>query len=83
MFAVLELVRDRETKEPLAPWNAKPNEMGVMAEVPGALRDRGVYAQTRWNFIFVVPPLIINDSQLHDGLAVLDEVLEITDQGCR
>jgi len=57
LFAVIELVKDRETKEPLAPWNAKPHEMGVMAKVPGALRDRGVYTFCKWNWIFVVPPL--------------------------
>lgn len=83
LFAVLELVKDKETKEPLAPWNAKPDERGIMAEVPGALRDSGVYAQNKWNLIFVVPPLIIDEGQLHDGLAILDQVLDITDEGCQ
>jgi taurine--2-oxoglutarate transaminase len=79
LFAVLELVKDRETKEPLAPWNAKPQEMGIMAKVPGALRERGMYTFTKWNWIFVVPPLCINEAELHDGLGILDEVLDITD----
>jgi taurine--2-oxoglutarate transaminase len=81
LFAVIELVKDRETKEPLAPWNAKPHEMGVMAKVPGALRDRGVYTFCKWNWIFVVPPLSINETELRDGLQILDEVLDITDAG--
>ncbi len=81
LFAVIELVKDRETKEPLAPWNAKPHEMGVMAKVPGALRDRGVYTFSKWNWIFVVPPLSINETELRDGLRILDEVLDITDAG--
>lgn len=81
LFAVIELVKDRETKEPLAPWNAKPHEMGVMAKVPGALRDRGMYTFSKWNWIFVVPPLSINETELRDGLRILDEVLDITDAG--
>jgi len=81
LFAVIELVKDRATKEPLAPWNAKPHEMGVMAQVPGALRERGMYTFVKWNWIFVIPPLSINETELHDGLRILDEVLDITDSG--
>jgi taurine--2-oxoglutarate transaminase len=83
LFSVIELVKDRETKEPLAPWNAKPHEMGVMAQVPGALRERGMYTFSKWNWIFAVPPLSINGTELRDGLRILDEVLEITDAGAR
>ena len=82
LFAVIELVKDKGTKEPLAPWNAKPHEMGVMAQVPGALRERGMYTFSKWNWIFAVPPLNINEAELRDGLRILDEVLDITDRGC-
>jgi taurine--2-oxoglutarate transaminase len=81
LFAMIELVKDRETKEPLAPWNAKASELGVMAKVPGALRERGMYTFSKWSWIFVVPPLSINESELNDGLRILDEVLAITDGG--
>lgn len=81
LFSVIELVKDKETKEPLAPWNAKPREMGVMAQIPGALRERGMYTFSKWNWIFVVPPLSIDETELRDGLRILDEVLEITDTG--
>ena len=83
LFSVIELVKDKETKEPLAPWNAKPDELGVMAKVPGAIRERGMFTFSKWNWIFVVPPLCINESQIHDGLRIIDEVLDITDEGCR
>ncbi|MEE8390748.1 MAG: aminotransferase class III-fold pyridoxal phosphate-dependent enzyme [Anaerolineae bacterium] len=83
LFSVIELVKDKETKEPLAPWNAKPHEMGVMAQVPGALRERGMYTFSKWNWIFAIPPLSINETELHDGLRILDEVLDITDTGTR
>ncbi len=82
LFAVIELVKDKGTKEPLAPWNAKPHEMGVMAQVPGALRERGMYTFSKWNWIFAVPPLNINEAELRDGLRILNEVLDITDRGC-
>lgn len=82
LFSVIELVKDKETKEPLAPWNARPHEMGIMAQVPGALRERGMYTFSKWNWIFVVPPLNINETELRDGLRILDEVLDITDRGC-
>ena len=81
LFAVIELVKDRETKEPLAPWNARPDQLGVMAQVPRALRERGMYTFSKWNWIFVVPPLNINETELRDGLRILDEVLDITDTG--
>jgi taurine--2-oxoglutarate transaminase len=83
LFSVIELVKDRQTKEPLAPWNAKPHEMGVMSQVPGALRERGMYTFTKWNWIFVIPPLCISQSELQEGLRILDEVLDITDSACR
>ena len=83
LFSVIELVKDKETKEPLAPWNAKPHELGVMAQVPGALRERGMYTFSKWNWIFIAPPLCINESELRDGLDIIDEVLDITDTGTR
>jgi taurine--2-oxoglutarate transaminase len=83
LFSVIELVKDKETKEPLAPWNAKPHEMGVMAQVPSALRERGMYTFSKWNWIFAIPPLSISETELRDGLRILDEVLEITDAGAR
>jgi taurine--2-oxoglutarate transaminase len=81
LFGILELVKYRETKEPLAPWNAKPGEMGVMAKVPAALRERGLFTNVRWNWIFAVPPLNINEPQLREGLAIIDEVLDLVDGG--
>ena len=79
LFSVIEVVKDKETKEPMAPWNAKPSEMGAMADVARFLRDNGLYTFVRWNWIFAVPPLCITESQLKDGLAIIDRALEITD----
>jgi taurine--2-oxoglutarate transaminase len=79
LFWVIELVKDRETREPLAPWNAKASELGPMPKVAQYLRQHGVYTFVKWNWIFVVPPLSINASQIAEGLAVIDGALEIAD----
>jgi len=83
LFSVIELVKDKDTREPLAPWNAKPEELGVMAEVLPALRDRGLSTFVKWNWIFVVPPLCVTEEQLREGLSIIDEVLEMTDREAR
>ena len=80
LFSVIELVKDKATREPLVPWNAKPEELGVMAEVLPALRERGLSTFVKWNWIFVVPPLCITEDELTEGLSIIDEVLEITDR---
>jgi taurine--2-oxoglutarate transaminase len=82
LFSVIELVKNKESKEPMAPWNAKPDQLGVMALVPTALRERGMHTFTKWNWIFVVPPLTVTQAELNEGLAILDEVLSITDSAC-
>jgi taurine--2-oxoglutarate transaminase len=81
LFTILELVKDRETKEPLAPWNAKPHEMGVMAKLPGLIRELGMFTFVRWNWIFAVPPLCVNEAELREGLDIIDKVLDVADGG--
>lgn len=77
LFGCLELVKNKETKEHLVPWNGAP---GVMKEVFKAAWDKGLYLMLRWNFMFLFPPLIINEQQLRHSLAIIDEVLEIADK---
>ncbi|MBN1314975.1 MAG: aminotransferase class III-fold pyridoxal phosphate-dependent enzyme, partial [Anaerolineales bacterium] len=81
LFAVLELVKNRRTKEPLVPWNAKPHEMGVMARVPAALCELGMYTFSKWNWIFLVPPLCIGRSELEEGLRIIDKLLDMIEAG--
>jgi taurine--2-oxoglutarate transaminase len=79
LFWILELVKDRETREHLVPWNAKPSEQGPMPALARYLREHGLYTFTKWNWIFVVPPLCIEPDQIAEGLAVIDDALEIAD----
>ncbi len=78
LFSAVELVKDRETKEPLAPWNGP--DPGIMARINRCLRDKGVYVYIRWNYLFIAPPLSINEEELNFGLDALDQCLELADQ---
>jgi taurine--2-oxoglutarate transaminase len=76
LFGVIELVRNRRTKEPLAPYNGSSPEMVAVRK---SLLDQGVYVYTHWHTILVIPPLIIDENQLAEGFAALDRALEIAD----
>ena len=77
LFWLIELVRDRATREPLSPFNAPPSP--AMQQVAAALRARGLFAYVRWNWLFCAPPLTITPEEMDEALAIIDEVLEIAD----
>ncbi len=81
LFWVIELVKDRNTREPLAPWRAKGSDTDVMARIKAHLREHGLYTEVKWNWIFVAPPLSITAEQLAEGLALIDQALELGDVG--
>jgi taurine--2-oxoglutarate transaminase len=76
LFGALELVRNRRTKEPMAPFNGSSPEMQRLG---GFLRENGMYAFANWNILFTNPPLCITEEQLRDAFAIIDRALEITD----
>jgi taurine--2-oxoglutarate transaminase len=77
LFGVIELVRDRTTREPMAPFNSSSPEMEAVRR---QLLDRGLFLYTHWHTILIIPPLIINEEQLAEGFRLIDEALEITDR---
>jgi taurine--2-oxoglutarate transaminase len=79
-FFGLELVRDRETREPLVPFNATGEAFAPVARVMKAALERGLYLMTHWNVVMVCPPLTITREELDEGLAILDEALAIADE---
>ena len=79
LLGCLELVKNRKTKEPFAPFNAKPDEMVVMNKVAAKIRELGMYTFVRWGFIFIAPPLIVTKEQIDEGLAIISEALKIAD----
>jgi len=80
LLGCIELVKNRKTKEPMAPFNAKPDEMTVMNKVAGKLKELGLYTFVRWNYIFIAPPLCINKEQIDEGLNIISEAIKIADE---
>lgn len=80
LLGCIELVKNRKTKEPMAPYNAKPDEMTVMNKVAARLKELGMYTFVRWNYIFVAPPLCINKEQINEGLAMISDAISIADK---
>ncbi len=72
LFAVIELVADRVTRAPLAPW---PAQTDVMRALFAAARDEGVSFGSRGNLIILAPPLVIAESDLAAAIALLDRLL--------
>lgn len=80
LFSIIEFVKNRQTKEPMAPFNAKASEMGAMGKLSAFLRENGVFAFVRWNNLHINPPLIVTESQLMEALAVVDRACDLTDE---
>ena len=80
LFGVIELVKDRQTKEPLAPFNGSSPEMLAVRKY---CLDHGLYLYTHWHTVLVIPPLIIDEQQLKEGFGILDKALEITDRAAK
>ncbi|MFJ7748835.1 aspartate aminotransferase family protein [Arthrobacter sp. NPDC097144] len=76
VFWAIELVKDRDTREPLAPYGGSSPEMNTLI---AACKDRGLLPFANFNRLHVVPPLNITDVQARAGLDILDEVLTIAD----
>ncbi len=83
LFSIVELVKDKKTREPLVPYNARPDQMGPMPALNAFFRENGIYTLVRWNNFFVNPPLCITEEQLMEGLAVIDRGLDQVDASLR
>jgi taurine--2-oxoglutarate transaminase len=70
LFTAIEIVSDKKTKKPIDP----------LTETGKFLRDNGLFTFIFHNVIFIVPPLCINESQIDDGLSIIEDALTITDK---
>ena len=77
LFGALELVRNRRTLEPMAPFNSTSPEMEALAKF---FREEGLYTLMRWHTVFTIPPLCITERQLRDGFEIVDEGLRMMDR---
>jgi taurine---2-oxoglutarate transaminase len=80
LFGVVELIKNRQTREPLAPFGGTSAEMAALGSF---FRQEGLYTFLRWNYFFTNPPLSISDAELREGFAIIDRGLAIIDQGVR
>lgn len=79
VFWCIELVKDRETREPLVPFNAAGPAAAPMKEVIAACVERGVVPFAAGNRLNVVPPVTTSVADVEAGLALIDEALKIAD----
>ena len=77
LFGVIELIRDRKTRQPMAPFNGTSPEMASLGKF---FRQEGLFTLVRWNYFFTDPPLIITEEQLREAFGIIDRGLEITDK---
>ena len=76
LFGVIELIRDRVTRQPLADFNTTSP---IMTALDARLRQAGLYTMTHWNAFFTNPPLCITAEQLREGFEIIDRALDATD----
>lgn len=79
-FWAIELVRNRETREPLVPFNASGFAETPMTELAAACKRRGLWPFVASNRLHIVPPLVIDEAALRDGLSIIDEALHVADR---
>jgi taurine--2-oxoglutarate transaminase len=77
LFGIVEVVRNRETREPMAPFNGTSPEMQALGKF---FRQEGLYTFVRWNTFFANPPLCITEAEMREAFAIIDQGLEITDR---
>ena len=77
LFSVVELVKDKASREPLAPFNGSGPEMAKLAS---HLKSKHLYAFSRFNMLWVCPPLIISENELSHGLDIIEQALVLVDQ---
>ncbi|HEY0773122.1 MAG TPA: aspartate aminotransferase family protein [Nocardioidaceae bacterium] len=80
VFWALELVRDRETREPLVPYNAAGPDAAPMNEFAAACKERGLWPFTHFNRTHVVPPCTTTAEEVAEGIAILDDALTVADR---
>lgn len=79
LFSVIEVVKDKSNKTPIATRNAKGAELATMNQVGAYLRENGLFTFIKANMIFIVPPLCITKQQIDEGIDILNKALNITD----
>jgi len=82
LFTAIEFVKDRKTRAPIVPWTVENYEKKdpTISSVLAFMKENGVSGYSRWNVIFVAPPLCITEEQLMEGLRVVDKACDLVDK---
>ena len=83
VFWAIELVKNRETREPLVPFNAAGADAKPMMDLAAACKERNLWPFTHFNRMHVVPPCNTPVEDIKTGLAIIDEVLDLADKHCK
>ncbi len=82
LLGCIELVKNRETREPVTPWNAAPDQMEATNRMAATIRELGMFTFVRWNWIFICPPLCITKAEIDEGLEIISAACAIADEYC-
>jgi taurine--2-oxoglutarate transaminase len=77
LFGIVELVRNRRTRVPMAPFNGTSEEMAALGRF---FLEQGLYTLVRWNTFFTNPPLCITENELREAFAIIDRGLDAMDE---
>lgn len=77
LFGAIELVKNRNTREPAAPYGSSSPDMLALRKY---LLEQGIFIYAHWNTLLLIPPLIITEEQLAEGISIIDKALKITDR---
>jgi taurine--2-oxoglutarate transaminase len=80
LLGCIELVKNKQTKEPVTPWNASADKMEVTNRMAAKVRELGMFTFVRWNWIFIAPPLCITKEEIDEGIEILSQVISIADE---
>lgn len=80
LFGAVELIRDHQSRSPMAPFNGTSQEMAALGRF---FRDEGLFTFIRWNYFFTNPPLTITEDQLREAFDIIDRGLSLMDQSVR
>ena len=80
LLGCLDILKNKATGELIAPYNAVGEDLKVTNLMAAKLREVGLYTFVRWGYIFIAPPLCIQEEEIDEGLALISEALKISDE---
>jgi taurine--2-oxoglutarate transaminase len=80
LLGCLDILKNKTTGELIAPYNAAGEDLKVTNFIASKVRELGLYTFVRWGYIFIAPPLCINEKEIDEGLAIISEALKIADE---